>query len=169
MKITSEKAPSEAGRRCKGYAIVIINKASVWLQHKVRDWYQLCPWRDETMQSCSEKSNTPFWDSVRGGWSVSMVCSVPFAQMSWQKIPSLFIYKNSAQHVYNFVWIPRTDLLAKMYLFSVRRNDSFPCTSTPQVCIVISLIKVKMLFHADTLDNKFWVTCSPFKKHLQLH
>lgn len=29
MKITSEKAPSEAGRRCKGCAIVIINKASV--------------------------------------------------------------------------------------------------------------------------------------------
>ncbi|OPJ66965.1 hypothetical protein AV530_016915 [Patagioenas fasciata monilis] len=29
MKITSEKAPSEAGRRCKGCAIVIINKPSV--------------------------------------------------------------------------------------------------------------------------------------------
>lgn len=36
MKITSEKAPSEAGRRCKGCAIVIINKACVWLQHKVQ-------------------------------------------------------------------------------------------------------------------------------------
>lgn len=29
MKITSEEAPSEAGRHCKGCAIVIINKASV--------------------------------------------------------------------------------------------------------------------------------------------
>lgn len=29
MKITSEKAPSEAGRSCKGCAIVIINKTSV--------------------------------------------------------------------------------------------------------------------------------------------
>lgn len=36
MKITSEEAPSEAGRHCKGCAIVIINKASVWLQHKVQ-------------------------------------------------------------------------------------------------------------------------------------
>lgn len=84
-----------------------------------------------------------------------MVRSVPFAQMSWQKVPLLFVYKNLAQHVYNFVWIPRTDLLAKMYLFNVRRNASFPCTLTPQACIVTSLMKVKMVFHADTLDNKF--------------
>lgn len=84
-----------------------------------------------------------------------MVCPVPFAQMSWQKMPSLFIYKNLAQHVCNFVWCPRTDLLAKMYLFSVRRNVSFPCTLTPQACIVTSLMEVKMLFHAGTLDSKF--------------
>lgn len=84
-----------------------------------------------------------------------MACSVPFAQMSWQKMPSLFVYKNLAQHGCNFVWIPRTDLLAKLYLFSVRRNPSFPFTLTPHTCIVISLLGVKMLFHADTLDDKF--------------
>lgn len=36
MMITSEKAPKEAGRHCKGCAIVIINKTSLWLQHKVQ-------------------------------------------------------------------------------------------------------------------------------------
>lgn len=70
MKITSDKAPSEAGRRCKGCAIVIINKASVWLQHKVQRLISAVSLGEETMQSCSKKSDTPFCDSVRGRWSI---------------------------------------------------------------------------------------------------
>ena len=84
-----------------------------------------------------------------------MVCSVPFAQMSWQKIPLLFIYKNLAQHVCNSVWTPGTDLLAELYLPSVRRNAFVPCALTPQASIMTLLMKVKTLFHRDTQDNKF--------------
>jgi len=55
-----------------------------------------------------------------------MVCSDPLAQMSWQKIPLLFIYKNLAQHVCNSVWTPGTGHLAELYLLSVRRNAFVP-------------------------------------------
>lgn len=84
-----------------------------------------------------------------------MVCSVPFAQISWQKIPLLFIYKKLAQHVCNSVWNPSTDLLAKLYLPSVRRNAFVLCVLTPQACFVTLLMKVKTLFHRDTQENKF--------------
>lgn len=69
MKITSEKAPSELLQEeaAKDVPLSLLIKLLSDCSARYRDKYQLCPWREETMQGCSEKkSDTPFCGSVRG-------------------------------------------------------------------------------------------------------
>lgn len=148
MKITSEKAPSETGRHCKGRAIAIINKTSVWLQHKIPEGTRQC-------RAVARRVTHPSVIVYVEDETSFMVFSVLFAQMSWQKILLLFIYRNLAPHVCNSVWTRRTDLLTELYLPSVRRNVFVPCVLALQACIVTLSMKVK-----DALSQRQHIWCN---------
>lgn len=81
-----------------------------------------------------------------------MVCSVLFAQMSWQKIPSLFIYKKPAQQACNSAWTPDRPLGQTVFIHCQNKCFCSLCTKiTGLHCYFVN--EGKNLFHRHTQDN----------------